>query len=104
MPAQKCKKDLEEDTGVDVGDSGMDHRHIYIDLEDESVTEYAEQRTIEPAASVGAASAALTGGSEATTEEENDWVMGADGYWWYHDKDTNEWWYKDENGDIVKFS
>ena len=76
----------------------------YDDYEDESVTEYAEQRSIEPAASVGAASAALTGGSEATTEEENDWVMGADGYWWYHDKDTNEWWYKDENDDIVKFS
>jgi hypothetical protein len=30
--------------------------------------------------------------------------MGADGYWWYHDKDTNEWWYKDENGDIVQFN
>ncbi|MED5307950.1 MAG: hypothetical protein VYA95_01245, partial [Candidatus Thermoplasmatota archaeon] len=76
----------------------------YDDYEDEGVTEYEEQRSIEPAASVSAASAALTGGSEATTEEENDWVMGADGYWWYHDKDTNEWWYKDENGDIVKFS
>lgn len=37
MPAQKCTKDLEEDTGVDVGDSGMDHRHIYIDLEEEDL-------------------------------------------------------------------
>jgi len=37
VPAQKCTKDLEEDTGVDVGDSGMDHRHIYIDLEEEDL-------------------------------------------------------------------
>ena len=39
-----------------------------------------------------------TSGNEA----ETDWVMGSDGYWWYHDKATNEWWYKDANGDIVK--
>ena len=37
MPAQKYRKVLEEDTGVDVGDSGMDHRHIYIDLEEEDL-------------------------------------------------------------------
>ena len=30
-------------------------------------------------------------------DEETDWVVGADGYWWYHDKATNEWWYKDAN-------
>ena len=35
MPAQKCTKDLEEDTDADAADSGMDHRHIYIDLEEE---------------------------------------------------------------------
>lgn len=33
---------------------------------------------------------------------ETDWVKGADGYWWYHDKATNEWWYKDADGEIVK--
>jgi len=36
--AQKVTKDLEEEdtyVGVDAGDSGMDHRHIYIDLEEE---------------------------------------------------------------------
>ena len=75
----------------------------YDDYEEE-VDSPTQHNTIEPAASVGAASAALVGGTEAATEEETDWVMGADGYWWYHDKDTNEWWYKDENGDIVKFS
>jgi hypothetical protein len=37
VPAQKCTKDLEEDTGADVGYSGMDHRHIYIDLEEEDL-------------------------------------------------------------------
>ncbi len=60
---------------------------------------------IQPASSLGAAGAAL-GVAETTSaaEPETDWVMGADGYWWYHDKDTNEWWYKDENGDIVQFN
>ena len=59
---------------------------------------------IQPASSLGAAAAAL-GVAETTSaaESETDWVMGADGYWWYHDKDTNEWWYKDENGEIVQF-
>jgi len=37
VPAQKYRKDLEEDTGADVGASGMDHRHIYIDLEEEDL-------------------------------------------------------------------
>ena len=75
----------------------------YDDYEEE-IDSQIQQNTIEPAASVSAASAALVGGTQASTEEETDWVMGADGYWWYHDKGTNEWWYKDENGDIVKFS
>ena len=77
----------------------------YDDNEQPEVPDNSQYSTIEPASSVSAASAALTGGAETTTaEEETDWVMGADGYWWYHDKTTNEWWYKDENGDIVKFS
>ena len=80
----------------------------YDDYDNNEVSEVPDNpqySTIEPASSVSAASAALTGGAETTTaEEETDWVMGADGYWWYHDKTTNEWWYKDENGDIVKFS
>ena len=53
-------------------------------------------------ASTTAASAAATTAAASAEEEETDWVMGADGYWWYHDKATNEWWYKDANGDIVK--
>jgi hypothetical protein len=28
--------------------------------------------------------------------------MGSDGYWWYHDKVTNEWWYKNAEGEIVQ--
>ncbi|MAF93105.1 hypothetical protein CMO85_00395, partial [Candidatus Woesearchaeota archaeon] len=54
---------------------------------------------------VGASSAASTAAattSSSSQEEETDWVMGSDGYWWYHDKATNEWWYKDANGEIVK--
>tara|TARA_Y100000589_G_C27192923_1_gene645550 strand:- start:3995 stop:5290 length:1296 start_codon:yes stop_codon:yes gene_type:complete len=77
----------------------------YDDYEEDDGAVASAASTIQPAVSVSAASAALTGGTEAAAaEEETDWVMGADGYWWYHDKDTNEWWYKDENGDIVKFS
>ena len=52
------------------------------------------------AASSATASAAAS--TSSSTEEETDWVMGSDGYWWYHDKATNEWWYKDEHGEIVK--
>ena len=53
-----------------------------------------------PASSVAEPSEA----DEAVTkaDHETDWVMGSDGYWWYHDKATNEWWYKDANGEIVK--
>ena len=55
------------------------------------------------AAATSATAAATTTASEASSgEEETDWVMGSDGYWWYHDKATNEWWYKDANGEIVK--
>jgi len=77
--------------------------------EDDSADYAAEPsqsgQEIQPASSLGAAAAAL-GVAETTSaaEPETDWVMGADGYWWYHDKDTNEWWYKDENGDIVQFN
>ena len=46
--------------------------------------------------------AASVAATTETAEEETDWVMGSDGYWWYHDKEANEWWYKDANGDIVK--
>jgi hypothetical protein len=83
----------------------------YDDYEDEDAVDYAAAESpvntqeIQSASSLAAASAAL--GVAQTTpaaEAETDWVMGADGYWWYHDKDTNEWWYKDENGDIVQFS
>jgi len=49
-----------------------------------------------------AAAAATASTATSTQEEETDWVMGSDGYWWYHDKATNEWWYKDANGEIVK--
>ena len=55
------------------------------------------------APSVAAASSTLASATaSATDENDTDWVMGADGYWWYHDKATNEWWYKDANGEIVK--
>jgi hypothetical protein len=45
---------------------------------------------------------AATATTQATQEEETDWVRGSDGYWWYHDKEANEWWYKDSQGNIVR--
>ena len=50
------------------------------------------------------ASVMTSASSQPTTSDgaETDWVMGSDGYWWYHDKATNEWWYKDADGEIVK--
>jgi len=48
------------------------------------------------------ASAASSAAAVSDNTEETDWVMGADGYWWYHDKESNEWWYKDADGNIVK--
>jgi len=39
-----------------------------------------------------------------TGDVTTDWVKGDDGYWYYHDKASNEWWYKDAEGNIVKHS
>lgn len=47
-------------------------------------------------------SGAAAASTQQSGEEETDWVKGADGYWWYHDKASNEWWYKDADGEIVK--
>jgi hypothetical protein len=52
-------------------------------------------------AAVSATTAATTA-SAADKDEATDWVRGSDGYWWYHDKATNEWWYKDSEGNIVR--
>jgi hypothetical protein len=70
-----------------------------------SELEEEEEETFSAAAvavTTSSASADEKGGDGPTAEEETDWVMGSDGYWWYHDKATNEWWYKDANGEIVK--
>ncbi len=52
--------------------------------------------------SLAVASVAAVDTIEAVSVEETDWVMGSDGYWWYHDKVTNEWWYKNTEGEIVQ--
>ncbi|MEJ6715766.1 MAG: hypothetical protein QNL20_01665, partial [Euryarchaeota archaeon] len=52
--------------------------------------------------SVAVASVAAADTTAADSVEETDWVMGSDGYWWYHDKVTNEWWYKNAEGEIVQ--
>ena len=54
------------------------------------------------APSAGETVATAQASAASTNEAETDWVMGSDGYWWYHDKANNEWWYKDANGEIVK--
>ena len=61
-----------------------------------------EDGDLEEASAVQAAAVGANGSSVSSDEAETDWVMGSDGYWWYHDKANNEWWYKDANGEIVK--
>jgi len=50
----------------------------------------------------GASVAAASQSTSSSTTQETDWVMGSDGYWWYHDKAANEWWYKNADGEIVR--
>ena len=72
------------------------------EFEDDYEDDYEDDAGIVSGAASTAAAASTSQASSAAGEEETDWVMGADGYWWYHDKAANEWWYKDANGDIVK--
>ena len=67
--------------------------------EEEELESVDEVQEIQPAAQ---AAAVVTQVSQE--EVTSDWELGADGYWWYHDKVTNEWWYKDAEGNIVQFS
>ncbi len=75
---------------------GNNTEHINEDDEDDE-SEDEEQLT-----HAGAVAAVQSQAQEEVTE--NDWELGADGYWWYHDKVTDEWWYKDAEGEIVQFS
>ena len=72
------------------------------EFEDDYEDDYEDDAGIVSGAASTAAAASTSQASSAAGEEETDWVMGADGYWWYHDEAANEWWYKDANGDIVK--
>ncbi len=73
---------------------------------DEYSSELEEEEEVFSASAVAAETSAAVGvvaqDEGADAGEETDWVMGSDGYWWYHDKATNEWWYKDADGEIVK--
>ena len=75
--------------------SEFDEEYEY---EDEFAVESSAYETT-PAAQETVAAAAQTSTQAA---EETDWVMGSDGYWWYHDKVANEWWYKNAEGEIVQ--
>ncbi len=68
--------------------------------EDEYDDEGDEMDTSLSTSSVAAVS--VTAVETSVSDEETDWVMGSDGYWWYHDKVTNEWWYKNAEGEIVQ--
>jgi hypothetical protein len=69
------------------------------ELEDDEDDESEDEEQLTHA---GAVAAVQSQAQEEVTE--NDWELGADGYWWYHDKVTDEWWYKDAEGEIVQFS
>ena len=68
------------------------------EFEDDDEYEYEEQETAVESEVVSVAAVE----TPSTSVEETDWVMGSDGYWWYHDKVANEWWYKNAEGEIVQ--
>jgi hypothetical protein len=68
------------------------------DYEDDDYDDLYESATVSP---IAAASVVAVETPEESVQE-TDWVMGSDGYWWYHDKVTNEWWYKNAEGEIVQ--
>jgi len=70
------------------------------DAEEEYVDEDDDEGTSTTTSSVAAIS--VTAVESSVSGEETNWVMGSDGYWWYHDKVTNEWWYKNTEGEIVQ--
>ena len=67
------------------------------EIDEERFEELSNRKEVPEIASAASSAAAVSDNTE-----ETDWVMGADGYWWYHDKESNEWWYKDADGNIVK--
>nr|MCS5533865.1 hypothetical protein [Candidatus Poseidoniaceae archaeon] len=70
------------------------------DLEDEEEFDFEDE--IKDTQPIVEAAAVVTQTQQEIVESK--WELGADGYWWYHDKATNEWWYKDAEGNIVQFS
>ncbi|MDG1546557.1 MAG: hypothetical protein P8Q55_04120, partial [Candidatus Poseidoniaceae archaeon] len=68
------------------------------ELDDDEEEEFSSPEYSQP--TVEAAAVVTQVNQENNTSE---WELGADGYWWYHDKETNEWWYKDAEGKIVQF-
>ena len=76
------------------------HSSEFEDEMDEYGDEADAEEEPDASASLGLASAAVE--TTAVSVEDTDWVMGSDGYWWYHDKVTDEWWYKNTEGEIVQ--
>jgi hypothetical protein len=70
--------------------------------EGEDEDDHDEDDAPDVSSSLAVASVATTDSTETDSAQETDWVMGSDGYWWYHDKVTNEWWYKNAEGEIVQ--
>jgi hypothetical protein len=71
------------------------------EYEDDEYEQEEGSSVSEPTPSVQA-TAAVAAQTSSQQVEETDWVMGSDGYWWYHDKVANEWWYKNAEGEIVQ--
>lgn len=74
----------------------------YEDEDEEEEDDVDDDTVSESAAKVAAATSAVSEDTPSSNTEETDWVMGSDGYWWYHDKEANEWWYKNAEGEIVQ--
>jgi hypothetical protein len=74
----------------------------YEDEDEEEEDDVDDDTVSESVAKVAAATSAVSEDTPSSNTEETDWVMGSDGYWWYHDKEANEWWYKNAEGEIVQ--
>ena len=72
------------------------------ELEDEEDEDANLFDSLADESTVKATTATAAAATASAEEDATDWVRGSDGYWWYHDKKTNEWWYKDSQGNIVR--
>ena len=72
---------------------------------EEELDEESYSKALPELDNASTAQVAISPAAQATADAvSKDWVEGADGMMWYHDKASGEWWYKDSEGNVVKHS